>query len=38
MRGAKVIFCRDKNKYVKMYFWGGLISVYFIFIIKNGIV
>ena len=39
MRGAKVVFCRERNKYVEIYiFFFGLISVYFIFKIKNGIV
>ena len=38
MRGAKVVFCRERNKYVKIQFFGGVISVYFIFKIKNGIV
>ena len=38
MRGAKVVFCRERNKYVKIYIFLGLISVYFIFKIKNGIV
>ena len=41
MRGAKVLFCRERNKYVKIqffFFGGGVISVYFIFKIKNGIV
>ena len=42
MREAKVVFCRERNKYAKIqnfFFWGGgLISVYFILEIKNGIV
>ena len=40
MRGAKVVFCRERNKYVKIqiFFGGGVISVYFVFKIKNGIV
>ena len=38
MRGAKVVFCRERNKYVEKYIFLGLISVYFIFKIKNGIV
>ena len=38
MRGAKVVFCRERNKYVEIYIFFGLISVYFIFKIKNGIV
>ena len=39
MRGAKVVFCREKNKYVKIQILGGgVISVYFVFKIKNGIV
>ena len=41
MRGAKVVFCRERNKYVKIQILGrggGVISVYFVFKIKNGIV
>ena len=38
MRGAKVVFCRERNKYVKIQNFGGVISVYFVFKIKNGIV
>ena len=38
MRGAKVVFCRERNKCAKIQILGGLISVYFIFKIKNGIV
>ena len=38
MRGAKVVFCRERNKYVKIQFFLGLISVYFVFKIKNVIV
>ena len=38
MRGAKVVFCRERNKYVEIYIFLRLISVYFIFKIKNGIV
>ena len=38
MRGAKVVFCRERNKYVKIQIFRGVISVYFVFRIKNGIV
>ena len=40
MRGAKVVFCRERNKYVenRNIKFFGLISVYFISKIKNGIV
>ena len=38
MRGAKVVFCRERNKYVKIQIFLGVISVYFVFKIKNGIV
>ena len=38
MRGAKVVFCRERNKYVKIQFFLGVISVYFVFKMKNGIV
>ena len=39
MRGAKVVFCRERNKYVKIQILGrGVISVYFVFKIKNGII
>ena len=38
MRGAKVLLCSERNKCAKIQILGGLISVYFIFKIKNGIV
>ena len=38
MRGAKVVFCRERSKYVKIKKIVKYISVYFIFKIKNGIV
>ena len=38
MRGAKVVFCRERNKYVQNTSFWGLISGYSIFKIKNGIV
>ena len=38
MRGEKVVFYRERNKYVKIKKIVKYISVYFIFKIKNGIV
>ena len=38
MRGAKVVFCRERNKYVKNTKFWWLISAYFILKLKNGIV
>ena len=36
MRGAKLVFCRERNKIRKNINLLELISVYFIFKIKNG--
>ena len=38
MRVTKVVFCCERNKMCKVTNFLGLISVYFIFKIKNGIV